>query len=49
MWASDFPHSDSTFPDSHLWIEKNFKGIPEDVQRKIVHANAVSLYRMNVD
>ncbi len=21
MWASDFPHSDSTFPESHTWIE----------------------------
>ena len=49
MWASDFPHSDSTFPDSHLWIKKNFEGIPDDVQRKIVYDNAVSLYRMNVD
>ncbi len=49
MWASDFPHSDSTFPDSHAWIEKNFAGVPDSVRRKIVHDNAVALYGMDVD
>jgi uncharacterized protein len=48
MWASDFPHSDSTFPESRGWIEKNFAGIPENVRRKIVCQNAVQLYRMNL-
>jgi predicted TIM-barrel fold metal-dependent hydrolase len=48
MWASDFPHSDSTFPESHKWIERNFAGVPDDVRRKIVHDNAVSLYRMEL-
>ncbi|MCE2391862.1 MAG: amidohydrolase [Proteobacteria bacterium] len=49
MWASDFPHTDSTFPESRQWIEKNFAGVPEHVRRKIVHDNAVRLYRMNFD
>jgi predicted TIM-barrel fold metal-dependent hydrolase len=49
MWASDFPHSDSTFPDSRRWIEKSFAAVPEDVQRKVVFANAVDLYRMQLD
>ena len=48
MWASDFPHSDSTFPDSRMWIEKNFAGVPADVRRRIVRDNAVELYRMSV-
>jgi predicted TIM-barrel fold metal-dependent hydrolase len=48
MWASDFPHSDSTFPESRSWIEKNFAGIPDAVRRKIVWQNAVSLYAMSV-
>jgi predicted TIM-barrel fold metal-dependent hydrolase len=46
MWASDFPHSDSTFPESRAWIAKNFAGVPEPVRRRIVHDNAVALYRM---
>ena len=49
MWASDFPHSDSTFPESRAWIERNFAGVPDPVRRKIVHDNAVSLYGMEVD
>ena len=48
MWASDFPHSDSTFPESRAWIEKNFAGVPEGVRRKIVHDNAVALYGMDL-
>lgn len=49
MWASDFPHSDSTFPESHAWIDRNFEGVPDAVRRKIVSSNAVALYRMNLD
>ena len=49
LWASDFPHSDSTFPESRAWIERNFAGVPPEVRRKIVHDNAVSLYRMRTD
>lgn len=48
MWASDFPHTDSTFPESRAWIEKNFAGVPDDVRRRIVRDNAVELYRMDV-
>jgi len=49
MWASDFPHSDSTFPESRAWIEKNFEGVPADVKRKIVHDNVAGLYGMELD
>jgi predicted TIM-barrel fold metal-dependent hydrolase len=49
MWASDFPHSDSTFPESRAWIEKNFAGVPGRVRRKIVYENAVALYGMKLD
>ena len=31
MWASDFPHSDSTFPESLSWIEQNFKNVSESI------------------
>jgi len=48
MWASDFPHADSTFPESRAWIEKNFADVPDDVTRKIVYENAVALYRMDI-
>lgn len=46
MWASDFPHSDSTFPDSILWIEKNFKDVPDPVKKKIIFSNVSKLYKL---
>ena len=49
MWASDFPHSDSTFPDSRGFIERNFAGVPEAVRQRIVYDNAVALYDMQLD
>jgi len=48
MWASDFPHTDSTFPESHAWIEKNFSGVPDAIRERIVYQNAVELYRMDL-
>ena len=47
-WASDFPHSDSTFPDSRLWIEKNFAGIPAEVRRRMLRDNVAELYGMDL-
>jgi len=48
MWASDFPHTDSTFPNSLKVIEENFAGVPPDVTDKIVFANANRLYEMGL-
>ncbi len=44
MWASDFPHPDSTFPDSHKVIAKDFEGVPEEVKKKMVFDNVRRLY-----
>ena len=48
MWASDFPHSDSTWPNSLKVIADDFAGVPEAVKRKIVFENAARLYRMDL-
>lgn len=44
MWASDFPHSDSTWPRSREVIERDFAGVPEPEVRKIIAENAAALY-----
>ena len=44
MWASDYPHGDSTWPHSRKTIEHNFKGVGPEVLRKITHDNVVRLY-----
>ena len=48
MWASDFPHADSTFPLSLKVIEENFAGVPAEVTRQIVFDNANRLYRIGL-
>jgi predicted TIM-barrel fold metal-dependent hydrolase len=48
MWASDFPHTDSTWPHSHKVIESSFHGVPEPAKRKIVFDNANRLYALGL-
>lgn len=49
MWASDFPHTDSTWPNSLKVIKQDFNGVPEDVTRKIVCDNAAKLYQIDLN
>lgn len=49
MWASDFPHTDSTWPNSLKVIAQDFEGVPEDVTRKIICDNAAKLYNINLN
>jgi len=44
MWASDYPHADSTWPDSQAVIARDFKDVPEAVRRQVLCDNARRLY-----
>ena len=44
MWASDYPHADSTWPESQKAIEDNFKDVPAASRRRILCDNARTLY-----
>ena len=44
MWASDYPHSDTTWPHSKKFIDDQFEGVPDDERAKIVCTNAARLY-----
>ena len=44
MWASDYPHSDSTWPHSRKVIERDFAGVPADELDAMVRGNAAALY-----
>ncbi len=48
MWSSDYPHSDSTWPNSQMRIEEQFQGVPEDDKRKMLAGNAARLYKLPV-
>jgi len=44
MWASDYPHADSTWPQSQQAIDDNFKQVPSGSRRRILCDNARQLY-----
>jgi len=44
MWASDYPHPDSTFPESRHAVEEAFRDVDSEVTRKIVAENCARLY-----
>ncbi|MCH2170722.1 amidohydrolase [Myxococcota bacterium] len=47
LWASDYPHSDSTWPHSRQVIERDFKGVPHTDLAAIVGGNAATLYGLD--
>jgi predicted TIM-barrel fold metal-dependent hydrolase len=44
MWASDYPHTDSTFPESLRVIEETLGTLSDDDRHKITAANCARLY-----
>jgi predicted TIM-barrel fold metal-dependent hydrolase len=44
LWASDYPHTDSTWPHSRAVVARDFADVPGDELRAIVHDNAARLY-----
>jgi len=44
MWASDYPHPDSVWPNSRAAIERQMGGLSAEMRRKLTHDNAASLY-----
>ena len=44
MWGSDYPHSESTFPQSRKILE----GVPDEEQAKIAGGNTARVYNFDV-
>jgi predicted TIM-barrel fold metal-dependent hydrolase len=44
MWASDYPHGNSTWPRSREAIEAQFEGMPAALERKLTWDNAAKFY-----
>jgi predicted TIM-barrel fold metal-dependent hydrolase len=49
MWASDYPHTDSTFPESQRAIEETLGALPVEDRRKITALNCAKLYHFDHD
>jgi len=46
MWASDYPHPDSTWPHSRQAIDAQMADLPESARRKLTRDNARALYQL---
>jgi predicted TIM-barrel fold metal-dependent hydrolase len=44
MWATDYPHPDSTWPESQKVLREHFAGVPTDDMRAIAGGNAARVY-----
>ncbi len=48
MWSNDFPHPNSTWPNSHKVIERDLGHLSADKRAKLVRENVVKLYGLRV-
>ena len=46
LWASDYPHAESTFPQSRAIVDRILRGVPETEQVQIAGANTARLYTL---
>jgi uncharacterized protein len=47
LWASDYPHPDSTWPNSQKVVEKQMGSLAQETRRRLTHDNAAGLYGLN--
>ncbi len=46
MWATDYPHPDSTWPNSQKVLETHFHDVPADESRRMIGGNAARIYKL---
>jgi predicted TIM-barrel fold metal-dependent hydrolase len=49
MWASDYPHPEGTWPETHDRMADSFKGIPELERDAMLGGNAAEFYGFDVE
>lgn len=48
IWATDFPHQESEYPNSYRVLERNFAGVPEDERYAMVAGNVIDFFHLDV-
>lgn len=49
IWGSDFPHPESTWPQSMRFLDRLFGDVPDEDRRKITSENAAKMFRFTMD
>jgi uncharacterized protein len=47
LWANDFPHSDSTWPESQAVLARHAASLSESERDLVLHDNVAELYRLS--
>ena len=48
MWSNDYPHQNSTWPESRKHIERNLGHLSAGIKRKLLSTNAANLFQMDM-
>jgi predicted TIM-barrel fold metal-dependent hydrolase len=48
MWSNDYPHGNSTWPESKKFIDRDLGHLPADIRKKLVYTNVKNLYQMDI-
>ena len=48
-FETDYPHTDSTWPDTKPVADEMFAGLDDDAVRKIVRGNAIRMLQLDLD
>lgn len=46
MWSTDYPHPQTSWPNSRAVVARQFAGIPDDERRAITYGNAARVFRL---
>jgi predicted TIM-barrel fold metal-dependent hydrolase len=47
MWGADYPHVESTWPDTRAHLRFTFSGAPESVTRRVLGDNAIRVFGLD--
>ncbi|MBI2985287.1 MAG: amidohydrolase [Deltaproteobacteria bacterium] len=48
MWSNDYPHGNSTWPESRKYIERDLGHLPKETRAKLLCTNVAQLYGMEI-
>ena len=48
MWSSDFPHGNSTWPNSHEVVSRDVGDLPAERRAKLLRENVARCYNLPV-
>lgn len=48
LWSSDYPHTDTSWPNCLANIEEHFEGVLDEDKRKVVSENAARVYGLSL-